>query len=124
MNSISFPKMFRSTSTIIKDDSHEATFQNILLVLGAEKGDFKFDPFFGIRLRAYLFNQNNYILRDIIIDEIYSQLKVFIPQLIIDRKDIKITIDKNKLYCNIKATNRVDFKLDTYNLVLFDGDKE
>lgn len=124
MNSISFPDMFRATSTKVKTDGHDATFQNLLLVLGAEKGDFIFDPYFGIRLRAYLFDQNNYILRDIIIDEIYTQLKVFMPQLLVDRKDITIVVERNKMSVNIKVTNRLDFAVDTYNLVLFDGDKE
>ena len=124
MNSISFPNMFRPTSTRVKTDGHDATFQNILLILGAEKGDFKFDPYFGIRLRRYLFDQNNYILRDVIIDEIYTQLKVFMPQLIVNRKDISVIIERNKLSVNIKVVNRLDFTLDTYNLVLFDGDKE
>lgn len=116
--------MFRATSTVVKEDGHEATFQNLLLILGAEKGDFTFDPYFGIRLRRYLFDQNNYILKDIIIDEIYTQIKVFMPQLIIDRKDITIIADRNKLSVNIKVVNRMDFVVDTYNLVLFDGDKE
>ena len=30
------------------------------------------DPDFGIRLKRYTFNQNNYILRDVLIDEIYE----------------------------------------------------
>lgn len=124
MNSISFPNMFRPTSTIVKTDGHDATFQNILLILGAEKGDFVFDPYFGIRLRRYLFDQNNYILRDVIIDEIYTQLKVFMPQLIVNRKDISVIIERNKMSINIKVVNRLDFQVDTYNLVLFDGDKE
>ena len=124
MNSISFPNMFRTTSTIVKTDSHDATYQNLLLILGSEKGDFTCDPFFGIRLRRYFYDQNNYILRDVIIDEIYSQLKVFMPQLIVNRKDITIQIQRNKMSVTIKVTNRLDFVLDTYNLVLFDGDKE
>ena len=124
MNSISFPNMFRTTSTIVKTDGHDATYQNLLLILGSEKGDFTCDPFFGIRLRRYFYDQNNYILRDVIIDEIYSQLKVFMPQLIVNRKDITIQIERNKMSVTIKVTNRLDFVLDTYNLVLFDGDKE
>ena len=124
MTSISFPNMFRPTSTIVKTDSHEATFQNILLVLGAEKGAFTFDPYFGIRLKRYIFDQNNYILRDVIIDEIYNQLMVFMPQLLIDRKDITIQIERGKMLCNIKVTNRVNFEVDSYHLVLFEGNEE
>ncbi len=124
MRSISFPNMFRTTSTIVKTDSHEATYQNILLVLGAEKGDFVFDPYFGIRLRRYLFDQNNYILRDVIIDEIYTQLLIFMPQLLINRNDITINIERSKMTCNIKVTNRVNFVVDSYNIVLLSGNEE
>ena len=124
MKSISFPNMFRTTSTIVKTDSHDATYQNLLLVLGAEKGDFICDPFFGVRLRRYLFNQNNYILRDIIIDEIYSQLMVFMPQLLVNRNDITVDVKDNKLICNIKVVNRVNFLPDSYSLVLLNGNEE
>ena len=124
MRSISFPNMFKTTSTIVKTDSHDATYQNILLVLGAEKGDFVFDPYFGIRLRRYLFDQNNYILRDVIIDEIYTQLLIFMPQLLINRKDITINIERSKMTCNIKVTNRVNFVVDSYNIVLLSGNEE
>ena len=124
MRSISFPNMFKTTSTIVKTDSHDATYQNILLVLGAEKGDFVFDPYFGIRLRRYLFDQNNYILRDVIIDEIYTQLLIFMPQLLINREDITINIERSKMVCNIKVTNRVNFVVDSYNVVLLSGNEE
>ena len=124
MNSISFPNMFRTTSTIVKTDSHDATFQNMLLVLGAEKGDFTFDPYFGIRLRRYLFDQNNYILKDVIIDEIYTQLLIFMPQLKVNRDDISIIIDRGKMICKIKATDLVNFKVDSYDLVLLRGNEE
>ena len=124
MRSISFPNIFNTASTNVVTDSHKATFQNILLVLGAEKGEFVGDPYFGIRLRRYIFDQNNYVLKDIIIDEIYTQLMVFMPQLIVHRNDIELVADKAKLSCSIKVTNREDFTVDTYNLVLFNGEGE
>ena len=122
MKSISFPNMFKQTSTLIKNNSHDATYQNMLLVLGADKGEFVCDPYFGIRLRKYIFEPNNYILKDIIIDEIYTQLKVFMPQLLINRKDINIIVERGKITASIKVTNRSDFVVDSYNLVLFSGD--
>lgn len=124
MKSFEFPKMFNSNSSKMISDI-EATKQNTLLLLRTEKGELTYDPFFGIKLKRYLFDQNNYILRDIIIDEIYTQLAIFLPQLKVNRKDIKITEDKEKakLYCSFKAINKANYELDTYNLVLFEDEE-
>lgn len=119
MKSISFPKMFQTNSTNIVKDL-QATRQNTLLLLQSEKGELFGDPYFGIRLKRYIFDQNDLILRDIIIDEIYTQLALFLPQVVVNRSDIHIIQDRAKLICNFKATNQVDFTIDTYNLVLFD----
>jgi len=125
MKSFEFPKMFNSNSSRMVTDL-DATKQNALLVLKSEKGELFGDPFFGIRLKRYLFEQNNYVLKDIIIDEIYTQLAVFMPQLKVNRKDIKIIQDKEKakLYCSFKAINKANYEWDTYNLVLFEDDQE
>lgn len=123
MNSIGYPKMFESSSTkVVK--GLDATKQNLKLLLSSERGDLFGDPDFGIRLKRYLYDQNNYILKDILIDELYNQIAVFMPQLLVDRKDIKIVQDEHNekavLYANIKAMNRLDFTTDMYNLVLFE----
>lgn len=123
MRSIKFPDMFNSNSTkTVKDLG--ATKQNTLLLLHSEKGELFGDPYFGIRLKRYLYEQNNYVLKDIIIDEIYTQIALFIPNLRLDRKDIKITQDRAKLYCSFKATNLVDFTTDMYSLVLYDEEQQ
>lgn len=120
MKSISFPKMI-SHNYIQTVSDYDATLQNMKLLLGSEKGEFIFDPFFGIRLKRYMFEQNNKILMDILIDEIYEQLVIFMPQLIITRKDISLVSDMAKIYVNIKARNQRDFALNKYNLVLFNS---
>lgn len=119
MDSISFPKMFNKTSTNLKKDL-DATKQNTLLLLKTEEGEFFGDPYFGIKLKRYLFNQNNVILRDILIDEIYIKIATFMPQVKINRKDIKLIFDMGRLYCNITVRNLTDFQLNTYNLILYD----
>ena len=120
MKSISFPRMI-SHNYIQTVSDYDATLQNMKLLLGSEKGEFVFDPFFGIRLKRYLFEQNTKILMDILIDEIYEQLVIFMPQLIITRKDISLVSDMAKIYVNIKARNQRDFALNKYNLVLFNS---
>ena len=118
---IKFPDMFNSNSTkVVK--GLEATKQNTLLLLHSEATELFGDPYFGVRIKRYLFDQNNYILKDILIDEIYTKIAVFLPQIKLNRKDIKIIQDRAKLYCNFKATNMIDFTTNTYSLVLYDGE--
>ena len=76
-------------------------------------------------LRHFMFDQNNYILRDQIIDMIYTQLAIFIPQVHVERKDITVFQDreKAKLYCEFSGVNQIDYQLNTYQLVLFDSNE-
>ena len=127
MRSIHFPKMFNTNSTRVwKSSEHlNATKQNTKLVLYSERGELIGDPYFGLMLRHFMFDQNNYILRDQIIDMIYTQLAIFIPQVHVERKDITIFQDreKAKLYCEFSGINQIDYQLNTYQLVLFDSNE-
>lgn len=119
MNCVSFPKMFKNNSTLI-NKGNKATRECIHLLMSSEVGELFGDPDFGIRLKKFMFNQNNYVLRDILIDEIYTQLNTFCPQITVTRKDIKIRQQGHKLFAIIKAINKVDFVTNTYNLILFE----
>ena len=127
MRSIHFPHMFNTNSTRAwKSSEHlNATKQNTKLVLYSERGELIGDPYFGLMLRHFMFDQNNYILRDQIIDMIYTQLAIFIPQVHVERKDITIFQDreKAKLYCEFSGVNQIDYQLNTYQLVLFDSNE-
>ena len=127
MRSIHFPHMFNTNSTRVwKSSEHRnATKQNTKLVLYSERGELIGDPYFGLMLRHFMFDQNNYILRDQIIDMIYTQLAIFIPQVHVERKDITVFQDreKAKLYCEFSGVNQIDYQLNTYQLVLFDSNE-
>lgn len=123
MKSIAFPKMFNSNSTIITTDD-DASRQNLILLLQSEKGQLFGDPYFGVRLRKYLFDQNNFVLKEVLIDEIYTQLALFAPQYRVNRKDITIIADKAKLFIRFKAVNQANFKTDMYNLQLYDAEAQ
>lgn len=124
MRSIKFPKMFNSNSTNVwkSNEYNEATTQNTKLVLRSTRGELFCDPYFGLMLKKYLFDQNSYALRDAIIDMIYTQLAIFIPQVKVKREDIEIVQDRErgKLYCNFSGINQIDYTNNTFNLVLFD----
>lgn len=124
MRSLCFPKLFNTNSTNVTKSTEylKATKQNAILLLHSEKGELFGDPYFGLLLKYYLFDQNSVILRDAIIDQIYVQVALFLPQVKIERKDIEIVQDKQKgkLYCNFSGINQIDYQFNTYNLVLFD----
>ena len=120
MKSIGFPKMFGTTTSSNLIIDKQATLNDIKLLLGSEKGTLFGDPYYGIKLKYYMYEQNGTILKDIIIDEIYSQIKTFIPQVIVNRKDIDvIQSEKGKLTANIRVTYVVDYSQENYSLVLF-----
>jgi len=127
MRSIKFPKMFSTNSTNVwkSDEYLQATTQNTILLLHTERGELFGDPYFGLMLKHYMFDQNNYILRDAIIDMIYTQLALFIPQVKVKRDNISIVQDrqKGKLYCTFSGINQIDFTNNTYNLVLFNSNE-
>lgn len=128
MRSFKFPKMFKSNSSRIwlEDEYNKATRQNVLLLLQSERGEFVCDPYFGILLKHYMFNQNNYILKDMLIDTIYTQIAIFLPQVKVNRNSIDIVADqlKGRLYCNFSGTNQIDYTHNTFNLLLFDETRQ
>ena len=120
MNSISFPKMFiTKTKTGVVYDRN-ATMQNLKMLLWSEKGELFGDPYFGTGLLKYIYDQNDFILQDLVIDEIYTAIATFMPQIRVDRRDISIRSDGTKLICDLNVTNLVDFQTDMYSIVLLE----
>ena len=128
MRSFKFPKMFKPNSSRIwrEDEYNKATRQNVLLLLESERGEFEYDPYFGILLKHYMFNQNSYILKDMLIDTIYTQIAIFLPQVKVSRDAIDIISDplKGRLYCSFSGVNQIDYTHNTLNLLLFDETRQ
>lgn len=124
MRSLQFPKMFNTNSTNVwkSKDYLAQTKQNTIILLQCERGELFGDPYFGLMLKHFLFNQNNYVLKDALIDTIYNQLALFIPQVKVRREDIDIIQDKEKgkLYLTFSGINQIDYTHNTFNLLLFD----
>lgn len=122
MNSIGWPKMFSNSNTIVKTEN-EATLTCMHLLVSSEEGTFEWDPEFGIKIRRFYYEQNNYVLRNILIDELYTKITIFCPQLFLERKNIKIRQEGKKLIANIYCKNRDNFETNLYDLTLFEEDK-
>ena len=116
--SISFPKMFSKNTTLVKTED-EAILQNLSSLLLSASGGMVDDPYFGVNLKRYIYDQNNFILRDILIDDIYTQIKVFMPQLQVERKQIKLVQQDDTVYVNIQALNKENYVTNMYQLALF-----
>lgn len=122
MYSIAFPDMLSNTSVkLVKD--HEATASNLKSLIMSDKYSLFGDPYYGTSIKKLMFEQNNQVLKDLIIDDIYTAVATFMPQLLINRKDITINSDLASVYITIKATNMLDFTTDLYNINLT-GDEE
>ena len=128
MRSYKFPKMFNPNSSRIwkSDEYNKATKQNVLILLHSERGELECDPYFGILLKHYMFNQNSYILKDMLLDTIYTQIAIFLPQVKVTRNSIDLISDplKGRLYCSFSGTNQIDYTHNTFNLLLFDENRQ
>ena len=122
IKSIAFPNMFTRTSTNFVSDK-EATFQNLKYLILSEKGELFGDPFYGVGLKKYLFDQNDTIIKDLVLDDMYTAIATFMPQLRINRNDLKLrTGDKGEIFVDIRAINQLDFTTDLYSIVLLETD--
>ena len=119
MNAVNFPEMLASNKTVIIKDL-DATRQNLELLLTSYKQTMLGDPYFGTNLRKLFFESNNAILRDLVIDDIYTAINNFMPQIRVIRKNITVTSDRNSVYVNIRAQNLLDFSFDEYNIKLLE----
>lgn len=121
MYSFKFPNMLSSVSSNTIEGI-EAVRSNIKLLLASEKMSHFGDPYFGAQLKRAFFEQSSSIIVDLMIDEIYSTLITFIPQIYLTRKDITITCKKTELFAEIRYIYLPDNVSDLYIISLTKSD--
>lgn len=119
MVSINFPEMFQTYKTNLVEN-RDAVEQNLILLLKSTKSSLFGDPYYGTNIKKLLFNQNDSVLVDILIDDIYVAILDFMPQIIVQRKDIVITSYKQDIFVEINCINRQDMTLNLYSIKLTD----
>ena len=117
MYSIAFPNFLSGASVKLVKDK-DATLSNLDLLLKSWKTSLFGDPYYGTDLNKFLFEQNSGIIVDLVVDELYSVITTFMPQLYVDRKKIKIIRDKQNLYANVEVVNLIDGQVDLYTIDL------
>lgn len=124
MVSIRFPDMLSINKTNLVYDNKEATLINLKTLLNCDKRMLLGDPAFGSYAREYLFEQNDSLLRDIIVDGIYSTIVAYMPQLSLTRSNIKVTSDGDKVSAEISCINNIDATVNNYNIDLITRGEE
>lgn len=119
MYSFSFPQMTSEGSSVLLKDK-EAVKSNLLLLFSSERFSMLGDPYFGTALKQAIFAQQNSVIVDVLIDEMYTTILNFMPQIYVNRKDIVLYGDGTKLYANIKVTYLLDNTSDLYTISLMD----
>ena len=123
MYSIAFPKMFNDTKTLLLKDT-KATASNLWLLLKSDKRALFVDPFFGTSLKRAIFEQNDGILVDLVIDEIFTTITTFMPQIKLLRENIKLTSDGVDVFCDITCTDLTDYTTNLYKINLTEETRE
>lgn len=117
MNAISFPNMLSANRTQIVFDK-DATQQNLKYLLLSTKKEMLGDPYFGVNLKKLIFEKNNVILRDLVVDDIYTNIGTFMPQIRVERKNITVESNGSLVTVYIKAQNLLDYSFDEYSINL------
>ena len=117
MYSIKFPDMLSSAKTNIIEN-HEATISNLRLMLASWKTSLFGDPYFGTNIKRFIHEQNNIILKDIIIDDIYLSIQQFMPQVYCKRSDIELSLKYSDVYCTINCINKLSNQNNLYEVNL------
>ena len=123
MISIKYPDIFSTSKTNLVED-RDATYSNMKLLLTSWKNSLIGDPYFGTNLKKFIYNQNNTVLKDLIIDDIYVSILTFLPQVSINRKDIKVDSDGADVFTTITCINKLNSIVDTYNIMLTQEEKK
>lgn len=125
MNSLAWPNMFNTNGrdTVILHDK-EATLSNLQLLLNSERLSLFGDPYYGAALRQIIFEVNNSITVDLLIDELCSTIELYMPQLQVTRNDISVYSDKIDLYVSVNVTYLFDNSTDLYVINLTNNSQE
>ena len=123
MYSFNFPNMLTTVdASLLKD--REAIRSNMILLLSSERDTLFGDPYFGCELKKYIFEQSSSIVPDLLIDEIYTSIRTFMPQVTISRKDITVYVVKTALYVDIKYYYVKDNTSDLFTIKLTESNEE
>ena len=115
--------MFDSVNTKLLKDK-DAIKSNLLLLLNSDRLALFGDPYYGTMLKPVIFQPNNNIIADLLIDELYTTIQTYLPQITVTRNSIQVMSDKVDLYVTINVTYNIDGTSDLYMINLTNNQQE
>ena len=98
--------------------NQDATMSNLKTLLLTTKGELLGDPDFGCSLKRMLFEQGTPIIKDLVIDDIYTAVLTFMPQIILKRNDINVYTDGVDVFVDLKCVNLLNQQIDAFTINL------
>ena len=123
MYSLAWPSMFDSRNTHLVQDK-EALKSNFKLLLNSERLELFGDPYYGTMLKPIIYQPNNTILADLIVDELLNTIQMYLPQIAVYREDIKVLSNKIDLFAEIRVRYVQDNTADLYLINLTNNQQE
>ena len=123
MYSFAFPNMVGETSSNLLRDK-DAIRSNLMLLLNSERLSLFGDPGVGTALKKVIFEQSTSLITDLLIDEIYTTIVVYMPHLYIERRDIQLYTDGLDVFAKLFVTYRHDNTSDMYSIKLTSEQEE
>lgn len=123
MYSLAWPDIFDSVNTKLLQDK-DAIKSNLILLLNSDRLSLFGDPYYGTMLKPVIFQPNNNIIADLLIDELYTTIRNYIPQITVDRNSIRVMSDKIDLYVTINVIYNIDNTSDLYMINLTNNQQE
>lgn len=118
MYAIAFPNIFNGSTVNLYSD-YTAVKSNLKNLLSSNKGGLFGDPAFGTKIKPILWDQEAIpVLKELITDEIYEAIYSYMPQIEIQRSNIKVDIRGTIVSITIKVTNNPDITSDMFQIDL------
>lgn len=116
MYSIAFPNIFSNGVKTNLSKDHDATYTNLKLLLKSNILSLFGDPYFGTALKRMLYENGTTMVKELIVDEIYTKIIAFMPQLVLKRNDVKVSTDGVDVFVKINCMNLIDGTSDLYTI--------
>ena len=113
--------MLHSANSKLLSDK-EAIRNNLILGLSCEAGSLFGDPYWGCQLHKFIYEQPSTLIRDLIVDTIYTFILEFMPQIYCKRNDIIVTIDSNAVFASLSYIIKSNGVSDMYTIKLTDSE--
>lgn len=121
-NTISHPECFSIVTGMTSLSTGTKSIDECLgLLIRTSKGELLGDPAYGTNLMKYIYEPNDLILRDMVIEDLTTAIKNYETRIIVASSDIEVVIDKEYMYITINYLMKNTGTYETFTIYLLRG---